>query len=125
VTVQQDDLLEAVVSERCRDVENLFDERVVVRVNRAGKVHHVSGVAVRDSWQHEHLVGVGCSDSVGNRSGTHQVNVQRQVVTVLLDRPARNDANLILLNGIVNFRPREFLVAVFGAGFAGHRVVLS
>ena len=48
-----------------------------------------------------------------------EIDVERQVVPVLLDRPARDDADLAEVDGIVDLRPRELFVAILGGGAGG------
>src|SRR5262245_55963356 len=46
VTVQENDLLEAVVGQRLEDIEHALDEMLVMAVHGAGKIHDVAAVAV-------------------------------------------------------------------------------
>ena len=49
-----------------------------------------------------------------------QIDVERQVRPVLLDGSARHDANLAQLDGVVDLRPGQFFVAIFGFSTGGH-----
>ena len=120
VAVEQDDLLEAVVGQRFRDVEHVVHEMLEVVVDGAGEVHDVPGVAVGHDRQHEHLVGDFAAGAVGDPGRADEVHVERQVRPVLLDGAARHDADLAQLDGVVDLGPGQFLVAVFGRGAAGH-----
>jgi hypothetical protein len=46
-----------VISQRARDIDHLLYERLVMRVDGAGKIHDVSGIPVPDRRQHQHLIG--------------------------------------------------------------------
>src|SRR5687768_10660624 len=91
-------------------------EVLEVVIDRAGEVHHVPRVAVGHDRQHEHLVGDFLAGAASDASGADQVDIQRQVRTVLLDGPAGDDAHLAQINRIVDLRPGELFVAVFGGG---------
>ena len=52
--------------------------------------------------------------------GADEVDVERQVRPVLLDRAAGDDADLAQLDGVVDLGPGQFLVAVFSRGSTGH-----
>ena len=85
-----------------------------------GKVHHVAGVAVAMGGQQQHLVGDDPAGPAAISVGTDHVDVERQVRPVLLDRAARQDADLAQLDRVVDLGPGEFLVAPLGRGLAGH-----
>ena len=76
VAVQQDDPLEPVVGQRLRDVEHLPDEGLVVRVDRARKIHDVPGISVGEHRQDEHLLRKLPSGSVRNADGTHEIDIK-------------------------------------------------
>ena len=126
MAVQQDDLLEPVVGEALGDVEHVVHEVLEVGVDRAGKVHHVAGVAVGDDRQH----AASCRGSSGrrrgrSRSGQIEIDVERQVRPVLLDGAARQDADLAQLDRVVDLGPGQFLVTIFGRGSAWHGLLLG
>ena len=51
--------------------------------------------------------------------GADQIDVQRQVRAVLLDGPAGHDADFAQLDGVVDFRPGQFFVAILGLEHGG------
>src|SRR5262249_45048559 len=77
-----------------------------------GEVHDVPGVAVGDDGKHEHLVRDRLAGPDRDPDWTDEVHVERQVVPVLLDRPARDDAHLALLDRVVDLGPGQFFVAI-------------
>lgn len=85
-----------------------------VGVDRTGEVHDVPGVAVGDDGEHEQLIGDFFAGTVRDSDGADEVDIQRQVRPVLLDGPARHDADLLQVDGVVDLRPGELLIAVFG-----------
>ena len=117
--IQKDDLLESVIGQRPSHVEHLFDERRIIRVDRSRKIHHVPGVTVRDMGKDQYLVGEFPSGSICDPARADQIHVQRQVVSMLLDRTTRKNANLAKIDGVIDFRPGQFLVSIFRSG-AGH-----
>ena len=116
--VQQNDLLEAVVGERLRDVEDMVDEVLKVVVDRAGKIHDVTGVAITDGGQHEQLVGHQPPGAVRDPGRADNIDIEREMRAVLFDRAARHDADLAQFDGVVDLRPGEFFVAEFSGGAA-------
>ena len=52
--------------------------------------------------------------SGGDADRADEIDVERQVRPVLLDRPARDDAHLAEIDRVVDLRPRQLLVAVLG-----------
>ena len=57
--------------------------------------------------------------------GRESLRLQQWEIDVLLDRAARDDADLVGTDRIVDFRPGQFLVTVLGSGSTGHRLVLG
>ena len=119
MAVQQDDLLKSVIRQRPSDIEHLFDERRVICVNRSRKIHHMSGVAIRNVRQDKDLVGKLPSGPMCDSARTDQINIQRQVVTVLLNGTTRKDANLPKIDRIVYLGPGQFLITIL-RGSSGH-----
>ena len=79
-----------------------------MRIDGAGEIHHVARVAVGNGRQHEDFVGKLLARAARNAVGTDQIDVERQVRTVLLDGSARNDADLVQRNRVVDFGPGQF-----------------
>ena len=52
---------------------------------------------------------------LGDAAGTDQIDIQRQMRPMLLDRAARHDADLAQIDGVVDLGPGQFFVAIFGA----------
>lgn len=120
VAIQQNDLLEAVVGQRFRDVEDVVHEMFKVVVDRPRKVHDMPGVTVGYHGEYENLVGNRLTGTVGDADRADEIDIQRQVWPVLFDGSARHDTDLLQIDGIVDFRPGQFFVAVLGRGSA-HR----
>ena len=76
-TIEQDDLFETVICEAARDIQDVIHEMLIVIVDRARKVHHVTGIAVGHDRQDEHLLGDLLSRSLGDSCGANQIDVQR------------------------------------------------
>ena len=45
--IEQQDFFEAVISQRLGDIEHMVHKMLEIVVDRAGKVHHVTGIAIR------------------------------------------------------------------------------
>src|SRR5262245_50426765 len=88
-------------------------EMFEVVVDRPWKIHHVPRVAIGHNRRHEQLVGNRHSRALGDPAGADQIDIQRQVMTMLLDRPARHNAHLSQLDRIVDLRPGQFLIPIF------------
>ena len=105
VAVEQHDLFEAVVGERPGDVQDLANKGLVVSVDGAGEVHDMAGVAVPHGRQDEHLVGNLAAGPVGDAQRADDVDIERQVRSMLLHGAAGHDAHLAHLDGVVDLRP--------------------
>ncbi len=119
VTVEQNDLLEAVIGERLGDVEHHRHEVLVMAVDRAGEVHHVSGVAVTHDRQHEDVFRGRPPGPIRDAQRADEIDIERQVMPMLLDRTAGDDAHLPLFDGIVDLGPGELFVTVLSTGAFG------
>ena len=82
-------------------------------VDRAREVHHVARVAVGDGGKDEQLVGDLAAGAERDLGRTEDVDVERQVRSVLLDGAARDDADLAELDRVVDLRPGQLCVAIF------------
>jgi len=98
----------------------MFLEGAIVAVDRAWKIHHVPGVSIGHDWQHQHLIGNLLARAACNSERTDEVDVQRQVRPMLLDRTAGNETNLPDVDGIINLGPSQFFIAILGRGTARH-----
>ena len=112
MAVDDDHLLEAVVSQALADVEHVLDKMLEVNVQRAGKVHDMMHIAVTDRRQHEPDLG-----PTARRFGRHGrraqvVDLERQVVAVLLDRAGRQDRDLPQRDGFVHLGPGQLVEAI-------------
>ncbi len=120
VAVEQNDLFEAVVGQRFADVEHAVLKMLEVVVDRAGKIHDMSGVAVRHDRQHFHLVGNLFARSSGNAARADKVHVERQVRAVLFDGAAGDDANLSGVDSVFDFGPSQLFIAIVRQGAIAH-----
>jgi hypothetical protein len=57
---------------------------------------------------------------VSNAVGTNEIDIQRQVRAMLLDCAAGQDTDFAEIDGVVDLRPGQFFVAVFGFGSIAH-----
>ena len=80
----------------------------------------MAGVAISDVRQNFYLVRNFPAGAVGNSSRADEIDVQRQVRTVLLNRAAGDDADLLLIDSVLNFRPGQFFLSML-LGDAVHR----
>ena len=76
------------------------------------------GVAVGDHGEDEDFFRDLPAGAVGDSGRTHQIDIERQVRPVLLDRPARDDANFFELDRVVDLGPGQLFVTVFGQRLA-------
>ena len=116
MAIEEDDLLEAVVGQRLDDIEDAADEVLVVAVHGAGEVHDMAAVAVPVGRQDQHLARDLLADAVGDALWANNIDIQRQVRPVLLDRADGQDADLAQLDGVVDLGPGELFVAEFSSG---------
>src|SRR5262249_36629056 len=116
----EDDLLEAVICEALGNVEDPLDEVLEMGVDGSGKVHDMAGVAVAVGGKQKHLFGDDRARAACNSGWADDVNVERQVRPVLLDRAAGEHADLAEFDRVVDLGPGEFLVAPLGFCPAGH-----
>jgi hypothetical protein len=83
----------------------------------------VPRVPVGQRGENQDLLRNLLSRSRRHAAGTDEIDVQRQMRPVLLDGAAGDDAHLVEGDGLVDLGPSQFLVAlvaVLGAGSAGH-----
>ena len=80
----------------------------------------MSGVPVGESWQHEYLVGHRLTAASGHSTRTNQIDIQRQVVAVLFDRTARQNADLVVRDRVVDLWPGQLFVPVFTRSSTTH-----
>ena len=120
VAIEQDDFFKAVIGQRARDIEHMLHKVLKVIVDRARKVHHVAGVTVGHDRQHQYLFGCPFPCSGCDSAGTDQVDIQRQMRTVLLNGSTGQDADFTEVDGVIDLRPGEFLVSVFGYSSTTH-----
>src|SRR5262245_48509123 len=120
MAIEEDDFFEAVIRERLGDVEHVMLEVREVVVDGAGKIHDVPGVAIRDDRQHEQLVDHRYAGPLRDAAGADEIDVERQMRPMLLDGAARDDADFAHVDGVIDFGPGEFFVAVFSRGAAWH-----
>src|SRR5262249_51421127 len=118
VPVEQDDFLEAVVGERFGDVEHVVDEMLEMIVNRSWKIHDVARVAITNGGQHEQFVRYQASSAQGDSRGANDVDIQWQMSAVLFHGATGDEANLPQLDGVIDFRQSELLIAEFSGGAA-------
>src|SRR5438093_2737118 len=116
MSVEQQDFLEAVVSQRFRDVEDMVDEVIIVIVYGAGKIHHVARVAVANGGKHQHLVRNQSAGATRNLGRADDIDIERQMGTMLFDRATRQDADFAQIHGVIDLRPGKLFVTIFGSG---------
>ena len=107
------------VRERFRDIEDMIDEMLEVIVDCAWKIHHMTGVSITDRRKHQDLVRNLSTGAIRDSGWANHIDIERQVMTVLLDCAAGDDADLAEVNRVIDFGPNEFFVAKLSRG-AGH-----
>src|SRR5207253_4169711 len=107
---------EDVVSHRFRDIEDVVDEVFVVIVYSAREIHHVASVAVANGGKHQHLVGNQSAGAERNLGWADDIDIERQMGTMLFDRATRHDADVAEIHGVIDLRPGELFVTRFGGG---------
>ena len=120
MAVKQQNFFKAVIGKALGDVQHLLNEMLVMHIDRAGKIHHVAGVAVRHTRQNQRLLRSLPARLQCHAVGKQHIYVQRQVRSVLLHRAAGHNANLPRRNGVINFRPRQFLVTMLSKMLVAH-----
>ena len=121
VAVHEQDPVEAVPAERAADVEQVLDEHVPAQRDRAGEVHVVRRVAVDGGRKQERVPGTARVDALAgaarDRLGEAHVGVDRQVMTVILQRCARDhDHDVVALGKLPQLGPGVLFVAQAGHG---------
>src|SRR4030095_3355693 len=76
---------------------------------------------ITDRGQNEQLLGDEPPGAVGDARWANDVDIERQMRTMLFPRSERHDADLSHFDGVVNFGPGQLLVAKF-SGSAAHGI---
>jgi hypothetical protein len=112
VAVDDQDFLEPVVGDALGDVQTEGDEGVRLNVDGAGEVDVVHVQAVGNRRQHQDPVGSAPAHLETNGLAQEQIDIQRQVPTVLFRRAGGQDDQLLGGDGVVHFGPGETVVAI-------------
>ena len=81
-----------------------------------GKIHHMTGITIADRGKDKNVFWSLLAGSEGNAGWTNEVHIEWKMRAMLFDGATGNDADLAEINGIIDLRPGEFFVAVFGFG---------
>ena len=103
---------ESVVREALADIGDVIDEGVALDGNRAGKIEMVHVEGVIDRRHQNGFVGHAFDGQTRHFGGGEHVGHERQMRPVLLDGSHRKHADAVLGDGLANFGPGEFFVAI-------------
>ena len=77
-------------------------------------------VTVGNWRQDEDFLRNRSTDAVGDAAGADKIHIQRKMFPMLLDGSAGHNTDLLSVDGFVDFRPGEFVVAVLCECTTGH-----
>ncbi len=96
-------------------------EVLEIVVNGPRKIHDMARVAVTDRGEDQNLFRHFTSGAPRDLGWANEIDIERQVVPMLFDGPARQDADLAEIDGVIDFGPGKFFVAVFLGSAGSHR----
>ena len=110
VAIEEDDLFKAVVGQAFADIDIAFDKVLPIDVNGAGKVHDVGGVAVDKRRHDQHVVGDAFGRLFGHAARADDIDIHRQVGSVLFGRTDGHDDDFFGRDGLVDIGPSQFFI---------------
>jgi hypothetical protein len=96
----------------------VINEMLEMVVDRSREVHDMARIAVANRGQHQQFPGNQPSGAVRDSRGADDIDIQRQMRPVLLDRAAGHEADLVQVDGVVVLGSGEFFVTKFCGGAA-------
>jgi len=116
VGVVDEDAPESVADEAVCDVEGVVEERLALDVDASGEVCVVGAVAVGAGGHEEDVVWDALRGSPGDLLGDGDVGVDGEVVAVVLQGGCGDEDDPVLLSGLPDLVPGQFVVHVLLGG---------
>jgi hypothetical protein len=110
VPVEVQDAPESVPGERGAHIDEVARERVPADRDRAGEVHVVRRVAVRDGREEHDVVGSGLGGAAADLRSDPEIGVDRHVRSVILERRDGDETHPFLGCGTPNLGPAQTFV---------------